>query len=168
MAHLLTWEPKRVYARFFSECAVDDVMKAFEKISGDARSDDIRGAIFDYLDVERQNMTESEIEMVAAFDIGLAYSLPLLRIASVTADEHMLELLRHFVAVVEMPGRHGVFSTVSVARDWLAECQPTPSFPQSRRLLYNTDYCAMQEKPRIPNAAAVTIPRQVSLAASRA
>lgn len=139
MAHFLQWEPTGVYAKFFDRCTVDDVRQAYEKISDDSRSDDVRGAIFDYLDVGRQNMTESEIEMVAAFDIGLAYSLPSLRFAGVVTDKRILELWRHFVAVGNIPGRYAVFSTVSAARDWLKRSQSTSSFLQSSRLTQSTD-----------------------------
>ena len=90
MAYFPTREPKCVDAEFAGACPVGDVQLAFEKISGDSRCDGIRYAVFDCPEVERQNMSEAEIEMVAAFDIELAHSLPFPRFASVTADASML------------------------------------------------------------------------------
>ena len=134
MCYHLTWEPTGVYAKFSEPYTVSDVQQAFEQISDDSRCDDIRGAIFDYLDVERHNVTKQDAVMVAAFDIGLAYSLPSLRFASVATDKNVLEFWQHFVDVVKIPGRHGVFPTVSSARDWLAVSPSTPIFRQPRRL----------------------------------
>lgn len=127
MAHFLTWEPRGVYAKFVGACSGADVSRAFEGLSGDARCDDLHYAIFDYLDVAQVGITESELETVAALDIGLAYSLPSLRVASVATDEQVLAFWKRFIALEKMPGRHGIFPTVSAARDWLSHVTPTPS-----------------------------------------
>lgn len=134
MCYHLTWEPKGVYAKFGDPYTVNDVRQAFEKISDDSRCDEIRYGIFDYLDVERHNVTERDAVMVAAFDIGLAYSLPSLRFASVATGKNVLEFWQHFIDIVKIPGRHGIFPTVSAARDWLEKSPSTPIFRQSSRL----------------------------------
>ncbi|MDI1246392.1 MAG: hypothetical protein PSV24_13440 [Rhodoferax sp.] len=135
MAHFLTWVPRGVYAKFVGTCSGSDVERAFRGLSDDARSDQIRYAIFDYLDVDRVDITDSELETTAAFDIGLAYSLPSLRVASVATDEQLLELWRRFVDLEKLPGRHGVFPTVSAAQDWLAQSPPVPNYLRSGRFL---------------------------------
>lgn len=135
MAHFLYWEPNGVYAKFFGTCTVDDVFQAYEKISLNSHLFDLRHAIFDYLDVEQQDITESGILKVAALDIGWAYYFPSLRFASVATDKHVLDLWRIFFNMVKIPGRHGVFPTVSAARDWLAVSHPPPNFLRSSGLL---------------------------------
>lgn len=46
MAHLITWEPKGVYAKFVGTCDFDDVRQAYEKFSVNSQPDDIRYANF--------------------------------------------------------------------------------------------------------------------------
>jgi hypothetical protein len=131
----LDWETKGVYVKFQGACTVLDLVHAFEAIGGDARSDDIHCVIFDFLDVASQNVTESEAEEIAAMDVGLAYSVPRLRFASVSTDERILELWRHFVSVHSMPERHGVFSSLEQARAWVANMEsnaPPSSLPRFR------------------------------------
>lgn len=119
MAHLLTWEPRGVNIKFFDACNVHDVRQAYESISGSPRLDVICYAIFDYLDLVRQDISQPEIVKLAALDRGFAYFYPSLRFASVATDECVLELWRQFVSIGNMPARHAVFPTVSAARDWL-------------------------------------------------
>ncbi len=135
MAYSVTWKPHGIYARFSGACTVNDVQRAFETISDDYRSNDIRGAIFDYLDVESHHVTKRDAVKLAAFDIGMAYYFPSIRFAGVMTDERVLEFWQHFVDVVKMPGRHGIFSTVSAARDWLAVSPSTPIYRQPNRFL---------------------------------
>lgn len=135
MAYSVTWEPLGIYARFAGACTVNDVQRAFETISDDYRSYDIRGAIFDYLDVESHHVTKRDAVKLAAFDIGMAHYFPSIRFASVITDERVLEFWQHFVDVVKIPGRHGIFPTVSAARDWLAVSPSTPIFRQPNRFL---------------------------------
>lgn len=131
----LNWEKRGVYVKFQGACTVMDLVHAFEEIGGDARSDDIHFAIFDFLEVASQNVTESEAEEIAAMDIGLAYSVPRLRFASVTTDERILALWRHFVSVHSMPERHDVFTSLEAARAWAANMEsnsPAPSMQRHR------------------------------------
>ena len=130
----LDWEQNGVCAKFSGICTVADVLHAFEQIGGDVRADDILFAIFDFLDVESQNVTESETEEVAAIDNALALSFPRLRFASVTTDPRILELWRHFISVHPMPERHGVFPSVAEARAWPADNDANPgSYPSRHR-----------------------------------
>lgn len=133
MCYQLSWEPKGVYSKFGDPYTATDVRQAYEQISDDSRCDGIRFAIFDYLHVERHDVTKWDAVRVAAFDIGMAHYFPSIRFASVTTDGHALELWQHFVEVVKIPGRHGVFPTVSAARDWLVANESTPIYiPYSR------------------------------------
>lgn len=129
MPCILNWENKGVYVKFLGTCTVVDVIHALEQIGGDARSDDIYFAIFDYLQIDSQNVTEAETEEIAAMDIGMAYSVPRLRFASVSTDERVLALWRHFISAHPTPERHGIFPTLEAARDWVAaiEAEPSPT-----------------------------------------
>lgn len=133
MVYSLVWEPKGVHAKFSGQSTVVDVQRAYEAISRDPRSDQLRYAIFDYLDVEPRALERQEVEQVAAFAIGLAVSLPEVRYASVATDERIVALWRHFVSVQPTPERHGVFPSVSAARDWLAARPPGPSHSAAAR-----------------------------------
>lgn len=123
-----------MYAKFSGICTVVDVLHAFEQIGGDVRADDILFAIFDFLDVESQNVTEAETEEVAAIDNALALSFPRLRFASIATDQRILELWRHFISVHPLPERHGAFPTVAEARAWLDGNEAIPgSYPSRHR-----------------------------------
>lgn len=134
MPCILNWEEKGVYVRFLGTCTVTDVIRALEQIGGDARSDDIYFAIFDYLEIDSQNVTEAETEEIAAMDIGMAYSVPRLRFASVSIDERVLALWRHFISAHAIPERHGIFSTLKAARDWVVAIESEPGPTQLHRL----------------------------------
>lgn len=120
MPYMMSWESKGVYAKFHGKCTVDDVKKVFEKISGDSRHDNLKFAIFDYLDVEHQNVTEAEIEEVAALDIGMTFTNPRIALASISTDKRILELWEHYKSVNVLPHRLGIFPSVSEARAWIA------------------------------------------------
>lgn len=115
----LTWEPNGVYAKYYGACTVSDLTDAFVRISENPESDTMRSALFDFLNVEDQNVTEQEIEEVSGFHFGLAQSAPNICFASVATDRRLLELWHHYAAVLGMPDKRAVFPTIAEARVWL-------------------------------------------------
>jgi len=121
MPSSITWEDKGLYARFNGECSIGDVTKVFDRLAADPRMDSARYAIFDYLDVSGHDVTDQDIEHAAALDIGLSFTNPRLRFASVTTDERIRALWRHYISVNVKTERHGLFETEAQARAWVAE-----------------------------------------------
>lgn len=129
MPYSITWESKGVCAKFNGRCTINDLKEVFIKIGSDYRYDSLRFVILDYLDVEHQNLTEAEAEEAAAIDIGMTFTNPRVVFASISSDERILELWRHFVSVNVLPHRHGILPGVSEARAWIAEKMQTPARP---------------------------------------
>jgi len=121
MPSTITWGPEGIYARFVDACSIGDVTRVFDDLSGAPRLDTARYAIFDYLEIKTQDVTESDIEYAAALDIGLSFTNPRRLFASVTTGARIRELWRRYIAVNVKTERHCIFATVAEARAWIAE-----------------------------------------------
>lgn len=128
MPYSIRWESKQVYAKFSGKGAVSEVLAVFAEIAGDPRLDELESAIFDYLEVEHQNVNEEEVEEIAALQAALNFSKQNILFASVSTDDKIRELWRHFALfhseITNMEGYNAIFSNVADAKDWIAKRLP--------------------------------------------
>lgn len=128
MPYKIIWKTQQVYAKFSGKCSVKDILEVIEKIVGDPRLDELQSAIFDYLEVEHQNVTEEEVEEIAALQAALNYTKPSILFVSVSTDERIRELWRHFALfnaeITEIEDQNAIFTNIDDAKAWIANRLP--------------------------------------------
>ncbi|AXS80278.1 hypothetical protein [Dechloromonas sp. HYN0024] len=124
MAYELVWEPEGVINRFSGVVRAWELVQSVETIQGDARFDDTRYVINDFLAVTEYEMGAEILTEVAVLQYGAYNTNPNCRIVFVTTDDALATLVR---GVPESSGitsyQTEVCPTVSAARDWL-DSQP--------------------------------------------
>ncbi|MFO1338078.1 MAG: hypothetical protein U1F53_07550 [Burkholderiaceae bacterium] len=119
MPYSLTWERHGVYRRYSGDVTIAERIESFEAICGDARFDDLRYSITDYLAVQRYEVSERATREIAALHIGPAMTNPVLRIAAVAVRPDVLAAIRMFIDTGFAAQPYQVFPTVELARRWL-------------------------------------------------
>lgn len=119
MPYQIHWEPRGTLCKFTGFCSVSDVLTAIEKIGTDPRFDNLHYEIFDYLDVQDQDVTISQLENIIALDIAQFYTNPRIIYASVATDSRIIELVEHYININHVPVRHMLCSTLVDAREWI-------------------------------------------------
>ncbi len=120
MPYRLTWENRGVYRQYVGDVTIAERLASFEAICGDARFDDLRYCITDYLGVQHYEVSDPATIEIAALHVGPALTNPGLRIAAVAVRPDVLAAIRMFIdaGFTEQPYR--VFPTLDLARSWLA------------------------------------------------
>lgn len=118
MAHEVVWEPRGVYRRFWGPLDAMEYARVQDEVFGAPRFDSLNQSIVDFADVTQFRVTVAEAEVIAANNRGGFLSNPQLRIAFVTSDAAMTELLSRITPISAYPIR--VFPTTELARSWLA------------------------------------------------
>lgn len=117
----LTWEERGVYKRFWGFVSFQEYARTQELVLGDARADDIRYVINDFLAVEGYTATTEQAAYLAAFNRGSSFSNPRIRIAYVTMDPKVIFLLKAGAVFSSYPVKS--FPTLEAAREWVStEC----------------------------------------------
>ena len=131
MPYQLTWEPRGVYRRYFGHVSADERHASLEEICGDARFDNLRYSITDYLDVGDYEQSGEDTALVAAKHIGPSLSNPRILIAAVALRADIVEAIEQFIALgmTDLPYR--VFPSGDAARLWI---QANPGHTSRPRL----------------------------------
>jgi len=121
MPYRLTWEPKGVYRRYFGDVTIQERRASLDAICGDARFDDLRFAITDYLAVEAYQVTSESTLEIAAMHIGPLATNPRIVIAAVATRPDIVAAIQDFIGhgLTSVPYR--VFDTLDEARRWVAK-----------------------------------------------
>ena len=121
MPHSVHWEREGVCVKFWGTVASPEITTIYEEISSDARSDQIRYALQDYLGATRStSMTLSDVKVFVALEMGASYGqvFPVWR-AAVATDPSICDFLKYFRTVRTSPDPFQIFSTEREARVWL-------------------------------------------------
>ncbi len=97
-------------------------MDANHEIYGDSRFDEMAYQIVDLTDVERFDVTEDDMAVIAANDRAAALSRADVKVAVATRDDIARQLSSLYEAAsVTSPWVQQVFETVAAAREWVNE-----------------------------------------------
>jgi hypothetical protein len=120
MPYRLTWEPRGVYRQYFGDVTIHERRASLDAICGDARFDDLRYSITDYLAVDAyQVTTESTLEL-AAMHIGPLATNPRIVIAAVATRPDIVAAIQEFIGHGLATVPYQVFGTLDEARQWVA------------------------------------------------
>ncbi|MDR2839249.1 MAG: hypothetical protein LBV49_11895 [Azonexus sp.] len=124
MSYEITWEPEGVLATFAAPVTVRDLIGSVRKMHADSRFDEGRYVINQLPDDTGPALTEDALIELAALNYGAYTSHPNCRIAFVTADVALGQLIEQ---VLTRPGLASyqvkVLNSLTAARDWL-DSQP--------------------------------------------
>lgn len=120
MAYEFVWEPEGVIRQFSGTVSAREFIRAVERVQGDARYDDMRYVINDFLAVAEPTFDEDAFTELAVLHYGAHASNPNCRVVFLTTDNALASLVRKVLQngpVVSYQTE--VFPTLVEARDWL-------------------------------------------------
>lgn len=121
MPYRLTWEPAGVYRQYYGAVTIDERRASFEAICGDARFDDLRYSITDYLEVTAYEWTAQATEEIAALHIGPLLTNPKILIAAVATRPDVVKAIREFIGHGFTTAPYRVFASLEQDRRWVLE-----------------------------------------------
>ena len=120
MPYSTTWEESGVVWTFHGQVTGDEMLRANQEIYRDPRFDRLAYQIVDLTAVERFDVTEDDMAMIAVLDRAAARSKPSVRVAVAASDEIIKDLSAFYDAVmVGSPWHQRIFDSISEAREWL-------------------------------------------------
>jgi len=97
MPYTKNWETEGVVTTFFGTVSIEEVINADKEFYEDPRSDKSRYQITDFSGIVPESANDVDIQKIAAFDAGSSMSIPLLKVALVTNDQHVKTLCEKYI-----------------------------------------------------------------------
>ena len=119
MPYELVWEPRGVYRRYYGDVTIAERRASFDAICGDARFDDLRYAITDYLAVQAYEITTQATAEIAAMHVGPLLTNPRLLIAAVVVRDDIVAAIQQFIRHGFTDAPYCIFPTLDEARLWV-------------------------------------------------
>jgi hypothetical protein len=119
MSYEIIWEPRGAVKRFFGRVTSHDMLQSVVDTESDARFDDLRYVINDFLDIEELDLANTDIQEIAAIDGAAARSNPRITIAVVTIHDEIVALTNQYASSPFNAYPIKAFSTSAKARSWL-------------------------------------------------
>ena len=86
MAYQITWKENAVVFTFYGELDINEVHKASGALHGDARFDELKYVIANFLEADLKKIEMTQIEEHAAIDYAASLSVPRMKVALVAQD----------------------------------------------------------------------------------
>ncbi len=119
MAYELLWHTGGVTKRFFDMVTTDDMLLSVYETEADARFENLRYVINDFIDITGCDFETPVAERIAMQDRGAAFANPNIRIAVVTRHPQVIEAAEAYSASPLNVYPTRIFSTMAEARHWL-------------------------------------------------
>jgi len=116
LGYKLSWEPKGFFIRYYGTVTSADIMLAMREIHSSKQFDSIRYGVSEYSQVDRYDVTPSQIVVHAAHWNGASYSNPRIVLASVTDKQNIIDVLKSIEVSIL---RRKLCSTLDEARAWI-------------------------------------------------
>lgn len=124
MPYTLRWEPGGVHRQYLGDVTIVDRRHSFERICADARFDDLRYSITNYLGVSSYEIDELATMEIAALHIGPGATNPNILIAAVVVDPRIIAAITHFQSLRFTALPYRVFDSEAAARAWVSVQPP--------------------------------------------
>lgn len=119
MAYEIIWEARGVIKHFFGHVTDSEMMSADTDTEGDARFDDYRYLINDFLDCSGFSVSMDTVDEIAAIDGAAAKINPKIRIAVVATAPEIIRAATHYANSPMNIYPTRIFSNLADARAWL-------------------------------------------------
>ena len=117
----IRWEERGVFRKFYGVFKFQELLASVKTVGGDIRFADLRYSILDCLELQDQDVSDAELELVAEHLLGESDSNPSILVAIVTTSEAVHSMLQRFMALGICPYPMKIFSTVADARMWISQ-----------------------------------------------
>lgn len=97
MPYTRMWEKEGVVTTFFGAITIEEVFNADKEFYGDPRSDLSKYQITDFSGIKLESTSDVDIQTIAALDAGASMSIPLLKVALITNDQHVKSLCQKYI-----------------------------------------------------------------------
>ncbi len=114
------WEPKGLLRTFSGKVTGEHILKMNLSLHGDPRFDDLRYIINDLSSISELDISDMDIETIAAIDNAGALSNSNIKIAIVTTNHELVTWVkRYLVAMKDSVFQCQLFEDIETARKWL-------------------------------------------------
>ncbi len=121
MAYQLIWEEKGTKVYFKGVVNDRELLEIVSKFYGHEQFDSIHYLLIDFLEVDTFDVTNTTFQYIGGMDLAAALSNPRVRVAIVTDNAAILDLLSSYENASQgspWPSRY--FDSIKEARAWIA------------------------------------------------
>lgn len=123
MPYTKDWETEGVVTTFFGTVNIEEVFNADKEFYEDPRSDQSKYQITDFSGITAELANNVDIEKIAAFDAGCSVSIPFLKVALVTSDQHVKSLCQKYIdfsRLLNSDWKFKICEDMQSARNWVS------------------------------------------------
>jgi hypothetical protein len=117
----IRWEEHGVFRKFYGVFKFQELLASVKTVGDDIRFADLRYSILDCLELQDPDVSDAELELVAAHLLGESESNLSILVAIVTTSAAAHSMLQRFMALGICPYPMKMFSTVVDARLWIGQ-----------------------------------------------
>lgn len=117
MPYQITRNNRGAYKKFSGFVTNAEFLQSVFETQSDPDYDSMSYSINDFLGVTGHNIEPAGVKIVVAYGLGAAFINPKVKIAIVTVDQQIRDLVTLFAEQTRYPLEF--FSTLAAARDWL-------------------------------------------------
>ena len=122
MSYNITWQDSNVIISFEGNVNYQDVNEADNIVYGDSRFDDMKYQIADFSKIEKFELTEDEVQIIAMLDKSSSRWNNKIKLAVVTLDLYLLERIKPYIeALQDTEWSIKIFENIFEAKKWCVE-----------------------------------------------
>ncbi len=126
MTHLISWESKGVYVKFYDYLTHKEYLALLQKLCADPRFDSIHYLLNHFSDINGHNISEPNLEELISIFWANSLSNKRLLHALIGDSPNMISLAKRFNAASPSGEMFHIFANLHDAREWVAR-QPWQS-----------------------------------------
>ncbi len=115
----LIWEPKGLHKRFYGSVSTPEFLESIHSLQGDSRFDSVRYSLNDFSDVRDFDISLQDVKQFAAYGAGAYFTNSNIKIAVVTDNPRIIELVKHYGSLPFSKYPLQIFPDIEGARAWL-------------------------------------------------
>ena len=122
MSYNITWQDSNVIISFEGNVNYQDVNEADNIVYGDSRFDDMKYQIADFSKIEKFELTEEEVRIIAMLDKSSSRWNNKIKLAVVTLDLYLLERIKPYIETMQdTEWSIKIFENIFEAKKWCIE-----------------------------------------------
>ena len=122
MSYNITWQDSNVIISFEGNVNYQDVNEADNFVYGDSRFDDMKYQIADFSKIEKFELTEDEVQIIAMLDKSSSRWNNKIKLAVVTLDLNLLERIKPYIETMQdTEWSIKIFENIFEAKRWCIE-----------------------------------------------
>ena len=122
MSYNITWQDSNVIISFEGNVNYQDINEADNIVYGDSRFDDMKYQIADFSKIEKFELTEEEVQVIAMLDKSSSRWNNKIKLAVVTLDLYLLERIKPYIETMQdTEWSIKIFENIFEAKKWCIE-----------------------------------------------